>query len=1270
MKFRQLQTGTALEFNGKNERARTLKADKISKALLKADARLMRQAAGKGFGQNVSRIFQVELDGSRTSVKELIAELKAMPEVEYAELVPIYYIHAAPSDQGYTAGQQYSLNITKAVQAFSSFNGTAAPVRVAIVDDAVLISHPDLAANIWRNAGEMGLDANGNNKATNGIDDDGNGYIDDLNGWDAADKDNNPNPPTVRTANGNLAGPNTFSHGTHCAGIAGAVTNNGVGVASVSYNRVQIVPVKCTFNNAPNTRAINTSFDGLAYAIRGAKANVVSMSFGGSGYSQAFQDLISEGADTGTVIIASAGNNNNDIEQYPANYQNVISVSNTDAGDKKSSSSSFGSWVTIAAPGTNILSTVAGEGTAAQIAAGSYINYTGTSMSGPMVAGLVGFIKAQNPSLTPAQIKQILTSTADNVDVLNAGFEGLLGTGRINAYQAIVAAGGTALAPTVDFISNKTSAVIGEEVAFANRSTGDNLTYSWTFQNANIATSSAKNPVVKFTAAGSHEVKLTINGGASKTMVINVSGFTSTDILGLPLAGTVGASGINGHSNNNIPAIANLYKYSTGHLIAGVNISFRLAIPLTPSSTIRVKVWESERGLPGRALYTQTVKISDLKANNLVSTLSPNYFYFDKPVQVPANSNFYVGIEYDYPVPFVATAPRDNVSIHHVNSPAAGTDAAVFFNNSWQINAQVGVAWTFAMFPILADAAQYPAGTFTVSTKEACVNNAVDFNASSITNASAYRWAFGNGATAEEATASATYAAAGTFMPTLTATRNVSITKGGVAYPVELRQTFSQMLRVADCATAPVASFQASALSANVGSTITFSNTTTNATSYEWLISQGGTRIRSTEESPVITFATKGKYDVTLTTRNPKGEIAQLTKKQYVEIFTAGQDCGTADFLFPTRLTSFGAAAGGTFSGHNGNGIANYAKAFDLTAGTVVTKAMLNVLSAVATAPAASFITVNVWNAEGPDGTPGQVLSSAKVSYTKLMQAVANNRGNIEAVLEKHVVLPAGGRIYVGYTINYTPGDNLVVGSLLAGPNMGDRSLFLFGGDWYTLKEILSIQSEYAIAIATFNNIDKLPIANFTVSASKVAVGEAIRLDASSSKKAQVYNWEVVGGTLTSMGETAASANYDPTKAAVSFSKPGVYNITLVAMGDCGAKVATKTIQVEVGAVAKGTIATSADSKAAGATEVSVSESVVYPNPSNGQYNLVLKGEAQQKVLVTVLDMAGKEVTSKSVTLSSDSEVHQIDVVSKPAGMYLLRVKAGNKVQFYRVVKN
>jgi PKD repeat protein len=289
------------------------------------------------------------------------------------------------------------------------------------------------------------------------------------------------------------------------------------------------------------------------------------------------------------------------------------------------------------------------------------------------------------------------------------------------------------------------------------------------------------------------------------------------------------------------------------------------------------------------------------------------------------------------------------------------------------------------------------------------------------------------------------------------------------------------------------------------------------------------------------------------------------------------------------------------------------------------------------------------------------------------MQAVANNSGNIEVVLDQHVVLPVGGRIYVGYTINYSSnyplGDNLVVGMSPTGPNMGDRSLYLENGVWRTLKG-LGVSSEYAIAIATFNNIDKLPIANFTVSASKVAVGEAISLNASSSKKAQVYNWEVVGGALTFTGETAASANYDPTKAAVSYSKPGVYSITLVAMGDCGAKVATKTIQVEVGGGAIASVTNSQESKVAGVTDLSASESVVYPNPSNGQYNVVLKGEAQQKVLVSVLDMIGREVSSNSITLSSNSEVHKIDLVNNPTGMYLLRVTTGKKVQAYRIVKN
>ncbi|SIT83663.1 S8 family serine peptidase [Pontibacter indicus] len=1249
VKFRSEATGSSLAFNDKTARGQKLKQDKLSKALLKADARLMRQAAGKAMGRNIDRIFQVELDGAKGAVDQLLTELNAMPEVEYAERVPIYYIHATPNDPLLT-NNQYSLHITKAIQAFSSFNNpNSRPVKLAIVDDAVLISHSDLKANIWTNPGETGLDANGRDKATNGIDDDGNGYIDDVNGWDAADKDNNPSPPLTPTALGNLASPTVFSHGTHCAGIAGAVTGNGTGVAAVSNNKVQIVPVKSTFDNATNTNSINASFDGLAYAVRGAKADVVSMSFGGGSYSQAFQDLINEGAAMGMIFIASAGNNNNDLEQYPANYKNVISVANSDAADKKSSSSTFGKWVTITAPGNAIVSTVPGTGAA--IAAGAYGSKSGTSMSAPMVAGLVGFMKSQNPSLTPEQVRQLLTSTADNIDLINPGYEGQLGAGRINAYEAIRAAGGTALAAAADFIINKSEIVIGEKVSFVNRSIGGN-SYAWTFENADKATSTEKDPTVTFTSAGAHNVTLTVNGSISKTVKVNVTGFAQTDILGLPLAGPVGASGVNGHSTNNIPAFANFYKYSDGHQIAGVNISFRVATAGSSTGNIRVKVWEVDKGLPGAVLHTQTVRIADLVANGLVGTLSPNYIYFDKPVQIPADKSFYIGFEIDY-------GKGDNISIHHYSSAAAGSNAALYFNNRWQIAGQIGAAWTFAIFPVVAEKALFPSGNLAAKA-EVCMGTPLTFSAAGITNADAYTWNFGNGSTSTDATTSAAYTAAGVYQSSLTARRNITITEGAVNYPVQLRNTFAQQVSVADCSKVPVAAFEVSAQTANAGTPVRFVNKAENATSYEWLIVQGGNRITSTEASPVITFTQKGKYDVTLIAKNPNGVKAETYKKQYVEILTAGQDCNTIDLPFP-RLTAYGTAAGGAFSGHNGYGIKDYAKSFELSAGQALTKATLNVFAAGAAAPAQSTILVKVWDASGPNGRPGQVISSTPVKYTDLIQAVNTNGGNIEVVLDQPVLAPADGKVYVGFSINYIPQETFYLSTSVAGAGMGNRSMANYNGTWLSMVELVSLYTDLAIAISTIDNADKLPVAAFTASATTVGVGETIQLDAKQSKKALIYNWTVNGGTISYAPTNGQRAADDMSQASVSFDKPGIYTITLTVLGDCDAKVSTKSVQVEV---TDNALLAQSESAIKG-----ISNDMVYPNPTSGSFNLVLNGKAQEQFNISVWDVNGKLVQQRNLTLENATQTQQLSLEDQPKGLYLIRVTNGSKVQTHKLVK-
>ncbi|QQS27786.1 MAG: S8 family serine peptidase [Sphingobacteriales bacterium] len=343
------------------------------------------------------------------NIETLIRELKKFDWIEYAEKVPLERTGLIPNDPYITNNTQWHITKVQCYEAWDLSTGSA-NVVVAVVDDAVKLTHEDLAANIWINTDEI---------AGNGIDDDGNGYIDDVYGWDAANNDNNPNPPSDATNN-------YFSHGTHCSGIAGAVTNNGTGGGAISHN-VKVMACK-------GARDSDASLTGIWGAFSYAMNNypdVISCSWGGSGYSQTYQNLVNEARNNrGIVVIAAAGNDDTNSLFYPAGYNNVISVASSAQSDAKSSFSNYGSWIDITAPGSQIRSTVAGSNS-------SYQYYSGTSMACPNVASLVGLMLSYNPSLSPADVESCLYAGADNINAQNPNYIGLLGAGRINAFNSL-----------------------------------------------------------------------------------------------------------------------------------------------------------------------------------------------------------------------------------------------------------------------------------------------------------------------------------------------------------------------------------------------------------------------------------------------------------------------------------------------------------------------------------------------------------------------------------------------------------------------------------------------------------------------------------------------------------------------------------------------------------------------------------------------------------------------------------------------------------------
>ena len=338
--------------------------------------------------QKVHRVEFTEI----ADVAQLIADFETLPFIEYAEKAPLYHLQFTPNDLSTSA--QYALDVIEAENAWDINKGSA-NVVIAIVDNGVNIDHEDLSGNLWVNSGEV---------PGNGFDDDLNGYTDDVNGYDAADRDGNPNPPA--------GAPFAFTHGSHCAGIATADTDNGVGIASIGYS-VSLMSVKATRDNSDGN-TLSAAFEGVDYALT-AGADIISMSFGSSSGLSTWDVLINQAQTQGVLMVAAAGNDNSEDVFFPAGYDYVVSVGATDPNDNRASFSNYGSTIDVMAPGTNILSCLHDGNN-------NYVQLNGTSMACPLVAGLTGLLLSYDSSFSVQELKQFLASGCDNIDAQNPDF--------------------------------------------------------------------------------------------------------------------------------------------------------------------------------------------------------------------------------------------------------------------------------------------------------------------------------------------------------------------------------------------------------------------------------------------------------------------------------------------------------------------------------------------------------------------------------------------------------------------------------------------------------------------------------------------------------------------------------------------------------------------------------------------------------------------------------------------------------------------------------
>ena len=370
----------------------------------------------------VQRIYRLQFTNFY-QVDLIIKGIEEFSYIEYAEKSPIYQYSYTPNDVA--TEQNWYL---ETIKAFEAWNMTAGEhdVKLAIVDDAIRITHEDLAGNLWTNPGEIPGD---------GIDNDNNGFIDDVNGWDAADNDNDPNPPAQEDMNPLLVSIGgemldmLFTHGTHTSGIAAGVTNNGTGIASISDN-VSLIPVKVTADQNILPISLDNPAEGVDYAIA-AGADIISMSFGGAQDAFASLGVLLDEADSlGVLLIAAAGNEGNSNPNYPAVHSSVISVGSTSECDSVSSFSQRGDGIVdIMAPGARIYSSLAHST--------PYDYQDGTSMACPLVAGLAALMMSHDTTLTAVDVHNCLMEGVDNIDHMNESLIGQMGVGRINAEKAM-----------------------------------------------------------------------------------------------------------------------------------------------------------------------------------------------------------------------------------------------------------------------------------------------------------------------------------------------------------------------------------------------------------------------------------------------------------------------------------------------------------------------------------------------------------------------------------------------------------------------------------------------------------------------------------------------------------------------------------------------------------------------------------------------------------------------------------------------------------------
>ncbi len=361
-------------------------------------------------------LLRFSLTANLLKLKTALEESNLIEEVVYNYLRPTLADRIVPNDPKFK--EQWGLPLMQLPKGWKIEKGSR-DVIIAIVDSGIDYRHDDLVSKVWVNPNEI---------PDNGIDDDENGYIDDVHGWDFTDA------PSLQAEGDYTVGDNEpideSGHGTHVAGIAGALPDNGIGIAGVAWN-CSLMAVRAGLSLGGGARMQDDdSAAAIVYAADNG-ANIINMSWGSKQQSYVIKDAINYAHKHGVVLVGAAGNSGESDSIFPAGFRKVISVASSNQNRERFYKSNFGASVDISAPGNAILSTHINNG---------YRTLTGTSMAAAHVSGVAALMLSKRPSLTHEEIRHILINSADVIPIID-GIEpdpNLVGSGSVNAFRALL----------------------------------------------------------------------------------------------------------------------------------------------------------------------------------------------------------------------------------------------------------------------------------------------------------------------------------------------------------------------------------------------------------------------------------------------------------------------------------------------------------------------------------------------------------------------------------------------------------------------------------------------------------------------------------------------------------------------------------------------------------------------------------------------------------------------------------------------------------------